>query len=181
MSYIDYKEFKASDHVVDLAFVLDDTAGVLRKGTLVGIKTSANKLVMTRRTHATGPAEGAEGEEITIPVTVGEESRFRVGIDSVYFSHAGSETDLGLVTEVDTENHKIKVTNPSTIASGDPIYVKDGSEVAIGILDEDGEGAATIETTRKMKKVLMHGFVYKASLQNYYSEADVQLPLIKFI
>ena len=181
MSYIDFKEFKASDHYIDLAFVLDDTAGVLRKGTLVGIKTSSKKLVMTRRTHATGAAEGAKDEEITIPVTAGEETRFRVGIDSVYFSHAGSETDLGLVTEVDTENHKIKVTNPSTIAAGDPIYVKDGSEVAIGILDEDGEGSATIETTRKMKKVFMHGIVYKSSISNYYSEADAQLPLIKFI
>ena len=176
MSYIDFTEFKASDHYIDLAFVLDDTAGVLRKGTLIGIKTSSKKLVMTRRTHATGAAT-----EKVIPVTEGEESRFRAGVDSVYVLHGGSETDLGLITAIDTENHTITVTNTPTTSDGDPIYVKDGSEIAIGILDEDGEGAATIETTRKMKKVFMHGIVYKASLTNYYSEADAQLPLIKFI
>ena len=85
MSYIDFKEFKASDHYIDLAFVLDDTAGVLRKGTLVGIKTSSKKLVMTRRTHATGAAT-----EKVIPVTEGEESRFRAGVDSVYVLNGGS-------------------------------------------------------------------------------------------
>lgn len=185
MSYIDFKEFKASDHFVDLGYVVDDSAGILRKGSIVGIIAATKKIALSRWTHATDVAFGGieEGEpNLEIPVTEGEETRFRVDIDSVTGKHGSSEISLGLVTAINTTTHTITVTeDASDLIAGDPIYVNDGSQKAIGILDEDVEGVDTNEITKKMKKVLVHGAVYKTSLPNYYSEVNAQIPLIKFI
>lgn len=181
INFRDFKEYKASDHMTRLSYIADDTAGVIRKGSLVGLITETKKLAMCRVTRATGVATG-DPVTLEIPVTPGEESRFRVDIDSVSVLHADEEIDLGLVTAVDTENHTITVSeDASALVEGDEIYVADGSQIAIGIIDEDVEGSEEVIETRKMAKVLVHGMVEIAKLQNYFKEASTQLPLILFI
>lgn len=177
----DFKEYKASDHMTRLSYMADDTAGIIRKGSLVGLITATNKIALCRVTHATGPATGTP-VALEIPVTAGEETRFRATVDSVVALHAGAEVNLGLVTEVDTEKHTITVSeDASAIVADDAIYVGDGSNIAIGVIDEDVEGSAEVIETRKMAIVLVHGMVEIAKLQNYFKEAKAQLPLILFI
>ena len=146
----------------------DATNKVIDCGTLLYKETSSGKL----RVYRFGTSTSANDAANIITMTAGDELRFRVG-DSVYESKLDgtSLVNLGAITLIDTDAHKITVTNKPIQTAGGRLFIADGAVLPTLI----GVTLLSHEVTNADIAVeyFVHGVITKQNITYYSKDATV--------
>ena len=146
----------------------DATNKVIDCGTLLYKETSSGKL----RVYRFGTSTEANDTTYVITMTAGDELRFRVG-DSVYESKLDgtSLVNLGAITLIDTDAHKITVTNKPIQTTGGRLFIADGAVLPTLI----GVTLLSHEVTNADIAVeyFVHGVITKQNITYYSKDATV--------